>query len=76
VLAAHGRVAEAIAPLTRALVHPASRTATTRLAEELLIRCEELTPAASFAAEAARGRESELEALADELLAMGAPSPH
>jgi predicted ATPase/DNA-binding SARP family transcriptional activator len=76
VLLANGRVAEAIAPLTQALIHPASRAATTRLAEELLVRCEELAPAASFAAETARGREIGLDPLADELLALSTPSPH
>jgi predicted ATPase/DNA-binding SARP family transcriptional activator len=75
VLVANGRVTEAIAPLTQALIHPASHNDTTRLAEELLVRCEELTPAASFAAESARGRESGLDRLADELLAMSTPSP-
>jgi hypothetical protein len=34
-----------------------------------------LAPAASFAAESARGRESGLDRLADELLAMSTPSP-
>jgi tetratricopeptide (TPR) repeat protein len=73
-LVASGRVAEAIAPLTQALVHPACQTDTSRLAEDLLVRCEELAPAGSFAAETARGREIGLDLLADELLAMSAPS--
>lgn len=73
VLVANGRAAEAIAPLTLALVHPASRADTTRLAEDLLVRCEERAPD-SFAASAARGREAELGALVDELLAVSIPS--
>jgi DNA-binding SARP family transcriptional activator/predicted ATPase len=75
ILVANSRAAEAIAPLTQALVHPASHIDTTRQAEVLLVRCEELVPAASFAAAAARGREVGLGPLADELLAMSTPSP-
>lgn len=75
VLVANGRVVEAIAPLTLILVHPASHTNTTRLAEHLLVRCEERAPAA-FAAAAARGRAAQLDALVDELLAVSIPSAH
>lgn len=75
VLVANGRVAEAVPCLTLALVHPASRTDTTRLAQDLLARCETLAPAAYFAAGTARGREGRIEPLVDELLAVGAPSP-
>lgn len=74
VLAANGHLARAVVPLTQALVHPASRAETTRQAEELLARCEELLPTASFAAEAVVGRETRLETLVDEFVAMGAPS--
>jgi len=70
VLVASGRLAEAVAPLTQALVHPASRTDTSRQAEELLARCEVLLPTGRFAAAATRGRETPLEALVDALLAV------
>jgi tetratricopeptide (TPR) repeat protein len=75
VLVAHNRGLEAIAPLTQAIIHPASHPDTTRLAETLLVRCEELTPSAGFAAEVTRGREHGLDALVEEILALSAPSP-
>lgn len=58
VLVANRRLAEATGPLTHALVHAASRADTSRQAEELLMRCEELLPAASFEAAVAHGREA------------------
>lgn len=74
VLAAGGHPAEAAAPLALALVHPASRSDTTRQAEGLLASCEGLLPEASFAAAVTRGRKARLEALADALLALDAPA--
>jgi predicted ATPase/DNA-binding SARP family transcriptional activator len=75
-LIANERVADAVAPLARAIVHPASRNETTWQAEALLGRCEELLPARVFTAEVARGRETALDALVEELLAVSTPSAH
>jgi tetratricopeptide (TPR) repeat protein len=70
VLVASGHLAEAVAPLTQALVNPASRADTTRQAASLLTRCEELLPSADFAAAVERGREVSLATLVDEMIAL------
>lgn len=69
-----GRPSEAVAPLTLALLHPASRSATTRRAQELLGRCEALLPADSFAAAVAQGRRADLEAVVEQLLGAAVPA--
>lgn len=70
VLTAIGRPADAVAPLTQALVNPASRADTTRQAGALLARCEALLPAADFAAAVERGREAPPATLVEELIAL------
>lgn len=72
-LMAAGRPAEAPALLVVALVHPAGRDDSVRWAQELLGQCEGLLPPELFAAAAARGRETSLEAMVDWVLA--APGP-
>lgn len=76
VLLANGRLDAATAHLSQVLVHPASRADTTRQAEGLLERCEELLPADSFTAAATRGRETRLEQHVATLLATGNLSAH
>ncbi len=59
--------------LAQALVHPASRVATTEQAHRLLGRCEELLLADVFAAAVARGQASSLNELVEEIRALTIP---
>lgn len=70
ILAATGDVECATSLLAQTLIHPASRTGTTARAQPLLVRCEERIAPQTFAAAVARGRETTLEALVDEVLAL------
>jgi tetratricopeptide (TPR) repeat protein len=67
------RPVEAPAPLTLALLHPASRSVTTLRAQQLLARCEELLPADAFAKEVAHGYTAKLDSVVEQLLGSTAP---
>lgn len=69
-----GHHLDAVAPLTLALLHPASRSATTQRAQKLLERCEALLPAERFTAAVAQGRRAALDAVVEALLGTAAPA--